>query len=304
MHSFLKHIRYMIWIMMAILCHHTAFSANSDGNMFVKCEFNKTEFYAHECVCATIWLYSVDADIAYVNELSSPSLKKGEFSYLSRLSHSPKAHRENVRGTEYFVFPLSSYMFTMSNEGKYQMINGEFEIGINIPVVYDDPFYGRVRGMETRSQIVRMSPSGFKVKPLPPIKNDMTFSGAVGEFEVKTIVPEGDIIVNEDASLIIIVKGRGFIGPDILPEYKEAFGNGNKLKSFTDRSNSFYDGKDIVSELELECEFVPNDINNCEIGVIRFGYFNPKSGKYEVAESEPVRIDVKSSAVKIAPIYI
>lgn len=294
----------MIGIIAIILCHNAGFSANKENDMFVKCELNKTEFYAHECVCATVWLYSVDGDIAYVNELESPSLKRGEFSHLSRLSQSPKAHKENIRGVDYFVFPLSSYIFTMADGGKYQMINGEFEIGINVPVIYNDPFYGRIRGVETRSHRVQMSPVAFKVKSLPPVQYNMTFSGAVGEFEVKTIVPHGDIIVNEDASLLIVVKGKGLLGSDILPEYREAFGNGNKLKSFTERNDSFFDGKDIVSELEMECEFVPTDIKNCEIGVIRFGYFNPKSGKYEIAESEPVKIDVKSSAVKIAPIYI
>lgn len=121
---------------------------------------------------------------------------------------------------------------------------------------------------------------------------------------METIVPKGDIIVNEDASLIIVVKGKGLLGSDILPEYREAFGTGNKLKSFTERTDSFYDGKDIVSEFEMECEFVPTDIKNCEIGVVRFGYFNPETGKYETAESKPVKIDVKSSAVKIAPVYI
>lgn len=299
-----KHIRNSVWIVAVFLCHLTAFSAGNEGSMFVKCEFNKTEFYAHECVCATVWLYSEDADIAYVNELVSPSLRKGEFSYLSRLSQSPKAHRENIKGVDYFVFPLSSYMFTMSNAGKYQMIDGEFEIGINVPVVYNDPFYGRIRGVETHSRRVRMSPSSFKVKSLPPVKEGAPFSGAVGEFEVETIVPKGDIIVNEDASLIIVVKGKGLLGSDILPEYREAFGTGNKLKSFTERTDSFYDGKDIVSEFEMECEFVPTDIKNCEIGVVRFGYFNPETGKYETAESKSVKIDVKSSAVKIAPVYI
>ncbi len=301
----LRHIHHcMILAAVILLCHNSVSAERNTGDMFVRCEFSKTEFYAYESVRATIWLYSTNPEIAYVNEMKSPSLKKGEFSYLSRLSQSPEPRRERIKGIDYYVFPLSSYFFTMRNDGKYQMEGGEYEVGVNIPYVIQDPFYGRMRGMKTHKMRITMLPSAFKVKSLPAMKDDTTFSGAVGEFEVSIIVPEGNIIVNEDASLNIVVKGKGLLGSDLLPEYREAFGNGNKLKSFSERSNSYFDGKDIVSELVMECEFVPTDIKNCEIGIIRFGYFNPMTGKYEVAESEPVKIDVKSSAVRIEPVYI
>ncbi len=85
-----------------------------------------------------------------------------------------------------------------------------------------------------------MKPVDFKVKSLPAAKDTVAFSGAVGKFSVSTVVPRGDIIVNEEASIIVIVKGRGLLGSDILPEYRDAFGEGNKLKSISEQLNTYF----------------------------------------------------------------
>lgn len=301
---FVKQYARFLVVVISVILSGAYCVAKNDDDVFVKCQFSKTSFFCQECVCATMWLYTVNPDVAYVNEINSPELKKGKFSYISRITDLPRPHREKVNGVDYIAIAISSYMIIMGDAGKYDMTGGKYEVGLNVPVVYDDPFYGRVRTLETRSRILCLPSVEFKVNELPSIAGDFPFSGAVGEFEVEAMIPPGDIIVNEDASVILIVKGKGMLGSDVLPEYREAFGNGNKLKSFTEHNKVFYDGKDIISEKELECEFVPTDINNCEIGVVRFGYFNPSTRRYEIAESEPIRINVKSSAVKIEPKYI
>ncbi len=278
--------------------------AEDHKNMFIKCEFDKSDIFCRECVNATVWLYTTNGEIAYVKELVPPILKNGSFAYISPLPESVPLRRETIKGVEYLALPISSFLFSINEDGKYHMMGGEYEIAVNVPVINNDSFFGRLYGVETQSQTIRMTPVDFKIKPLPKVKENTTFSGAVGEFEVKTIVPRGDIIVNEEASVYVVVKGNGILGSDILPEYKEAFGKGNKLKSFSESNDMYFDRGRIMSELELECEFVPTDINDCEIGVIRFGYFNPRTRRYEVAESEPIRIDVKSSVTKIKPFDI
>ena len=299
-----RHIfRYTV-IVSALIVGMLSANAKNHEDLFVRCSIDQSSFYSHECVCATMWLYTPYSDIAFVNEVESPHLKTGEYSYISRVQNFHKSHREKVDGKLYYAFPLASFVFAMNDAGKYTMQSGKFEIGINFPVVYEDPFFGKVRTAETRSCIVDMKPVDFKVKSLPAAKDTVAFSGAVGKFSVSTVVPRGDIIVNEEASIIVIVKGRGLLGSDILPEYRDAFGEGNKLKSISEQLNTYFDGESIVSELELECEFVPTDIRNCRIGAVRFGYFNPETKRFEVAESEPVDIDVKSSAVKVEPVYI
>lgn len=278
--------------------------AKVQPEMFVVWSFNKHEFYCHECVYATVWLYTLDPDISYVNEIESPALNKGSFSRISQVSEISRPRVEKITGVEYTVYPIISYMIAMEVAGKYEIAGGVYQVGIKKPVVYDDPLYGRIRTIETKTENVRMGLTKFEVGNLPPVKEDIPFSGAVGEFRIETFIPAGDIIINDESEVIISVKGHGLIAKDILPEYHDAFGKGNKLKSVSENDNVYFDGREVVSEKELVCEFIPTDINNCEIGIVRFGYFNPKTKKYEVAESKPIHIDVKSSAIKITPQYI
>ncbi len=273
-------------------------------HLFIKCEISDGEFYVRQGVFITIWLYSKERNIAYVNEKVAPYLKRGEFSYISKVDNIANSRKEKIGGDEFWVIPVAKYLVMLSEKGKYELKGGTYSIGLNIPVAYNDPFWGPIRKYETRSVDINMEERDFKVKELPKVPSGFPFTGAVGDFSIKTVVPPGDIIINEEATVLINLRGKGFIGNDIMPEYREAFGKGNKLKSVSQKDDMYFDGKDIISDKVLECEFIPESRKECEIGVVKFGYFNPYTGKYEVAESKPVKIKVESSTVNREAIEI
>lgn len=266
--------------------------------IFIDYEFSKKKFYEQEGAFITLWLYSVNPDIAFAKEAEAPTLNKGNFAYASKVQDMRQSKKERVKGVDYYAYPLSTYLVMMRDPGKFKLQNGSYEVGINVPVVYQDPMWGEQRGFETRSFRISLPTAEFRVKELPVAEGTGNFSGAVGNFEIVTSIPEGNIILNEPSTVVITVRGNGLIGNDILPEYREAFGNGTKLRSVSENSRMFFDGKDVVSELELECEFIPTDKDNCEIGIVSLGYFNPETEKYETARSEPVRVNVKSLSVE------
>lgn len=270
---------------------------DSEDIAFVKCEISNGDIFVGQGIFVTMWLYSKSSNIAYVQEKESPYLKKGEFAYISKVEEMSKPRKEVIKGTEYWVMPIAKYLVMMNVSGKYELKGGIYSIGINMPVVYNDPFFGRVRRYETKSYSLNMQEEKFRVKDLPKVPTDFPFSGAVGEFELETLT-QSEIIINYESTAVIRLKGKGFIGNDILPEYREAFGQGNKLKSVSHKERAYFDGEDIISVKELECEFIPESRTDCEIGVVRFGYFNPYKSKYEIAESKPVRLKVESSTIK------
>ncbi len=279
--------------------------AGKNENLFIKFQLNKNEFYSQEYVAADLWLYSNNPNIQYIKEIKKPYLKNNkEFSYFSQISRRLQPHVEDFNGKTIYVIPIGSFIIKMDKAGKYEFKGGEYEIGLNVPTGYVDPYFGRGAYYETMAQTAIMNPAYFKVIKLPDTTSTDTFSGAVGEFKIKATIPPGDIFVDEDASIIVTLEGKGVLPDDILPEYQDAFGSGNKLKSFEVNSEVYTDGNDIISKKELECVFIPIDINNCKIGKFRFGFFNPSTKKYEIVESDPIDVEVKSSAVKIKPIYI
>ena len=293
----------IILLILTIGCLNAVCASGKKANVdtkvaFMRIEFSENDFYVNQCVGMTILLYSEYPDISYFREVNAPRLEKGELGYITRSKFNSRSRKETFDGKEYWVIPVAQYYVMLKEAGKYTITGGEYDAGLNVPVLYDDPFYGRIRGVDTRNVKLSLEKSSFKVKNLPKVDDAFPFSGAVGEFEVETIIPRGDIIVNEEATAIIVLKGKGLLGDDVLPEYREAFGQNMKLKSFSERNDVFQDSSGIISEKEMECVFIPESREDCEVGVVRFGYFNPKTGKYEVAESSPVKINVESSAIK------
>lgn len=270
-------------------------AADKNRDLFISYNLGDKTVYEREGEILTVNLYSTEPDIAYAERLAPAALDKGKFSYITNIEYPRRARREMIDGKEYFVFTLDAYLVCLHDKGSYTLRGAEYEIGVNVPVIYDDPFWGRTRTAKTESFRVKAEPFKFKVKELPGCKADDSFSGAVGEFEVTTTIPPGNIVLNQEATAIITLKGRGILGKDIMPEYIDAFSNDVTLKSVSENRDSYFDGKGIVSVLTLECEFIPKS-KDAEIGPVSFGFFNPKTGKYEKAVSDSVKVNAKSIA--------
>lgn len=270
-------------------------AADKNRDLFISYSLDAKSLYEREGAILTVNLYSTNPDIAFAERLSPAALDKGEFSYISNLEFPRRARREVIDGKEYYVFTLNAYLVCLHDKGSYTLRGAEYEVGINTPVVYDDPFWGPTRTAKTERVVIKTDPFKFKVKELPACKPEDSFSGAVGDFQVSTTIPPGDIVLNQEATAIITLKGRGILGKDIMPEYLDAFSKDVTLKSVSENRDSYFDGKGIVSILTLECEFIPKS-KDAEIGPVYFGFFNPKTGKYEKAVSESVRINAKSIA--------
>lgn len=283
-----------LWVLMAFNWL-PASAADRNRDLFISYSLDVKTLYEREGAVLTVNLYSTEPDIAFAECLNIASLDKGEFSYITNLDYSRRARREVIDGKEYFVFTLNAYLICMHDNGSYTLRGAEYEIGVNVPMVYDDPFWGRTRAAKTESFRVKADPFKFKVKELPRCKAEDSFSGAVGDFQVSTTIPPGDIVLNQEATAIITLKGRGLLGKDIMPEYLDAFSRDVALKSVSENRDSYFDGKGLVSVLTLECEFIPKS-KDAEIGPVSFGFFNPNTGKYEKAVSDSVSINAKSIA--------
>jgi len=277
--------------------------AENKEDYFLTVDISKPSAYEREANYLTVTLHSRNPEIVYANVVETPSVKGGSFSYINRIDSHSRGSREIIDGKEYFAYPLQTYLFTLHDKGNYKIVGGSYEIGVSIPVVYDDPFWGRTRGVQTKNISLKADQTAIKVKKIPTPASEDHFCDVVGEFEISTVIPPGDVIINEPSVAVITIKGKGLLGNDILPEYSSAFRDEVKLKSMSENRRMYFDGKDIISELQLECEFIPLSAK-AKIGSLKMVYFNPSTGKYETAESSPVNVDVKSITTKVETIDI
>lgn len=266
--------------------------------LHIECVINSKTIYERQPVSCTITLFSTNPDVEYANPVGESTLKSGNFDIVKSVEPAGAPYQKKIGGRKYYCFPLKTFVFTIDKKGKYELSGGKYVVGVARPVVINDPFWGPVKTSKIQDYEVPVITKEFKVKSLPTQTENLNFSGTVGNFTLETIVPEGDIIVDEEATAFIILKGTGMIGDNVLPEYRNAFTDGLKLKSISESRSEAYDNGNMISELKLECTFIPNSRDNIKIGECTFDFFDPLAGKYTRIKSEPVEVVVKSSVSK------
>lgn len=299
-----------VFVILSVLVSSFVMSASevgrntADPEFSIECRMDPQTFYERQPVPMVVTLISSTPNIALAEVRSAPSLTKGEFASVQKVSPAGSAYKEVSGGKTYYCFPLEAYMVTMSDKGKYEIGGGEYEIGVSFPAVVNDPFWGKRRTSVVKRFSVPVDKRMFNVKSLPTPPASVDFSGSVGKFTIETVVPRGDIFVNEEAVAVVVLRGTGMIADSTLPEYRNAFRNGVRLKSISESRDAAYDNGQMISELSLECTFIPDVRDGVEIGEVTFCYFDPEAGEYRTARSAPVRIDVKSTTSKRESISI
>lgn len=278
--------------------------SKATADLYIVAEVSNKNPYEGEAVVLTYNLYSRVPDIRFARRAEQPVLLDEKNGFVSALETDSRGHRENVDGNVYYVFPMESYVISPDRKGTYHFQGGSFEIGVDYPVVYEDPFWGRRRGYKTDQRLLIAPELTIKAKALPSGVRDEENGTTVGSFTVSTHLPPGDIVLEQPARAIITLKGRGLLGQEVLPRYAEAFkGETLKLKSMSENRRTYFDGKSVVSELTLDCEFIPLE-KSARIGEVGFSFFNPVSGKYEEVFSSPVEVKAKSITTRVETVDI
>lgn len=271
---------------------------SDEPELFIECVLNEKKVYERQPVTATVTLFSSTRDVESARMVSEPSFAGNSNAAIRPVLLKENAYRKQIDGKEFICFPLKTLVLTFDEKGTYELAGGRYRIGVEFPVVVNDPFWGRVRSSELKEFDVPVKKCKIKVNSLPnPGKNE-TFSGSVGRFSLETVLPAGDIFVNEEAVVYILLRGTGSIADSVLPEYRKAFGENIKLKSVSESKDESFENGNLVSELRLECTFIPQQSGELTIGETFFDYFDPDSGKYVRISSKPVGVRVKSSVSK------
>lgn len=258
---------------------------------------DKINLYHHEPTVLTLYLWVKGYNVQGISKSKQSSLDKGKFSYLkvAEFDHQPRVVKKE--GEIWTVYPVDSYAIAMDKAGRYKLHNGRYAVDLSIPEIYDDPFWGKMQMMKPQRVEVPVNPIQITVSDLPPVPQNTEFSGAVGDFKVEVTVPPGDIFMNEEATAIVTITGNGWLDDDTLPEYHDAFQKGTKLKSFSENRNQYLRDGEMISELQMECTFIPTD-KDAEISPVWIEVFNPQKGVYETVKSDPVKVKVQSIAAK------
>lgn len=266
--------------------------ANTGGNqnnntevkdLFVRIELSKTEGYVGEPVLATLKLYS-RVDLTGFEDMKFPAYR----GFWSQEVFTPKQinlERENVNGVIYNMGIIKQDLLFPQKVGELQI--EPFEIDV---VIGRQTFFG-LQPAGTRKVV--SSSKTYKAKALPENRPE-SFTGAVGNFDIKVSVDKDKSKTNEAITMLVQISGSGnlkliespaFVFPTDFEVYDP--------KENTDIKNS---ASGSSGSKTFEYLIIPRVAGKFTIPSTEFSYFDPATKTFKKQTTSPISFTIEKGS--------
>lgn len=223
---------------------------------------------------------------------------KKDFSLSPLFTNQITTTSENINGERYNIYALRFSLVPIT-AGSYSIAQIPFEyqeLRKASSRSRGDPFFDDFFGMNNffgggMQAVPKSSLSGpftIQVKPLPPAPPG--FSGAVGRFTLNTSIDKSEVPAGEALTLKLTIKGStkpGSMGDITLPQIPDCEIFKPETQVWADTGVSGITAKKLYKYL-----LIPRQEGTLVIPPVKFPYFDPETGKFKTAASEPVEITV------------
>ncbi|HEX9514256.1 MAG TPA: BatD family protein [Puia sp.] len=279
-------------------------------NLFLKVQVDKTSCYVGEPIVATYKLYSRLSSESRVTK--RPSLNG--FSVYDMVDpNADAASVEKLNGKAFTVhiirktqlIPLQAGTIDLDPvevENTVHFVKGSKQesrrSGNSLKDLFDQLSDDNAMGPEVDENItLDTKPVSITVKPLPEEAKPADYNGAVGSFVLQASLANKTIAAGDEATLDLIVKGKGNLpvinAPRVQwPSGTEAFDP--TAKEDIDKTTVPMSGSKTFSYV-----FTPGTPGHYTIPSVSFPYFDPSTHSYKTVGTEPLDFQV-TEAVKRA----
>ncbi len=262
--------------------------ADVGEDVFVRLHLDKRSAYIGEQIIAWIKIYT-KVNLSGIDQ----GFKGPEFTgfYKQPVEIPPlrSLERENVNGEIYYTGTIQKMVLYPQKTGEITIKPFDLEVSIQKQVqsrsrsIFDDFFGPSVQNipLTLKSNKVKIT-----VNPLPP--KPESFTGAVGNFNMKTTVDKTALTTNEALTYKVSISGKGNIKlidePVIkFPPNIEQFEPKTTLKQTNELSGTKI----------FEYVLIPRYAGEYKISPIDFTYFNPSTKKFITLTSDEFSINVE-----------
>ncbi|MCX7874793.1 MAG: BatD family protein [Melioribacteraceae bacterium] len=266
-------------------------------NVFIIAEANKTKVLQGEQITVTYKLYT-KLNIASPQISKLPSYEgfwAEEIQPIKQINFD----LEMFRGERYRVAKIKQVALFPTKTGMLNVTPFE----LNIPVIvkkkrtgndlfddfFNDSFFNRT---ETIDLLSKSNTIKVQVDPLPS-GAPASFSGAVGNFSMKSEIDKKDVATNESLRLRINISGSGNIKLLNIPQLQLPAGFEKYEPKVIENINN---GAIVSGQKIIDYLIIPRSPGVKEIPPVEFTFFNPSTKKYVTLKSEAYRINVKKGA--------
>jgi hypothetical protein len=263
----------------------------SNEDLFVRMNVSNRNMYEQEGFLVAFKLYVATG----VNVVGVPNLKFPEFEgFLVNdidLGQQTQWKLENYNGRNYQTAVIKQTVLFPQHAGKITIGSGRFEAVVRIRTQkrarsFFDDFFDSYQDMN--KELVTQ-PVTIDVKPLPSGKPS-AFSGAVGNYSMKTTINSDHIKANEAVTIKVTLNGTGNIKMAKNPEvvFPNDFDSYDpKVDTKVTTTTGGASGTKTIEYLA-----VPRYGGNFEIPAVKFSYFDPQSETYKNLSSESFSLQV------------
>ena len=161
---------------------------------------------------------------------------------------------------------------------------------------FDDDVFGFGREAVYEAFVVPSNRPSLRVLDLPPAGRPDNFSGLVGDYQISASAAPADVAVGDPITVTIRVSGPGYLGRVQLPPLNEQPLLARDFKIPDEMASGQVRG----AGKEFTQTFRALDSDVVAIPPIELSFFDPKSGRYETAHTEPIPLHVEGARVVTA----
>lgn len=279
-------------------------------NLFLKVQVDKTSCYVGEPIVATYKLYSRLSSESRVTR--RPSLNG--FSVYDMVDpNSDVSSVEKLNGKAFTVHIIRKTQLIPLQAGTIDLDPVEVENTVHfvkggkqqesrrsgnpLKDLFDQLSDDNAMGPEVEENVtLDTKPVSITIKPLPEEARPADYNGAVGSFSIQASLVNRSVAAGEDATLDLVVRGKGNLpvinAPRIQwPAGMDAFDP--TAKEEINKTTVPMSGSKTFSYI-----FTPGAAGHYTIPSINFPYFDPSTGSYKTAGTEPLDLQVTPAVKK------
>ncbi|PID26568.1 MAG: hypothetical protein CR982_09440 [Candidatus Cloacimonadota bacterium] len=254
--------------------------------------------YPGETIRVDYFLYiTPDMDIRAPKLVDSPKMK-GFIKKDIKLSDNRELVQKIYGGIKYRTLHVLSYYLTPTASGKYNVESLVLDVPFKEkkrrrrrsfdPFMDDDIFSGFRSYKEKR---LSSDPVTVNVKSFPSEGKPSGFNGLSGNFSIKSSFDKDSVKVNEAITIKFKVRGKGNFND--LQSLGINFPNDFEIYDPVRKESLSGDNRGWV---EFEYVVIPRFPGDYEISPEKIFFFNPKSKKYQTAETQKISLKVYGKA--------
>ena len=266
----------------------------SSKELFVLTEVDKDEIFMGEQVTVTYKLYTrVQLGLEKIDYPKSVGFWQEDLS----TPQPPRFNRTSIKGVEYQVATLYKVALFPTKTGSLEISPMSVTAQVrtkqknNRRSIWDDPFFNSFNN-RTIKKLIRTDPVKVKVKSYPD-GQPADFTGAVGDFNIRTWVDTSEVRMNEAITLNIELRGTGNINMFSMPEINFP----GDMDVFPPNS-SFEKEKlwdQYTGTILWEYILIPRGTGKYQLPRIQLSYLNPKNGSWNKTGAKPISFNVLPS---------